>query len=243
MKVSSTGKIYQTDITVNLNVNSGAVLDIYNWAWGGSLGNLRFDPGNLVINGGTILYSGITGGDWRSFTVGNLGATFENPTDGVTWNLNNSAQAPVISGNLTFTGAGNFTLGHTITGSGYSLIKNGSGTLILTGNNTYTGVTTINSGTLTFRNDAPNLTSSSFVGPGALVVEPNGTSFTSSYTFNETLSSVTKLGSLTLGKSGNTANITNSNALDINGPITIHAGTLTLTGGLTTSNSSTGNIG
>jgi autotransporter-associated beta strand protein len=126
LKISSTGKIYLTDITIPLNVNSGATLDVYNWDWEGSLGKFRFDPGNLIINGGTIAYSGITGGAWRSFTVLNGGATFDNPTAGVTWNLNNSAQAPVISGNLTFTGAGNTVINHTLTGSGYSIIKNGA---------------------------------------------------------------------------------------------------------------------
>jgi filamentous hemagglutinin family protein len=148
LKISSTGKIYQTDITIPLNVNSGAVLDVHNWDWGGSLGNLRFEPVNLVINGGTVRYSGVSGGSWRSFTVGSSGATFESPTAGVTWNLNNSPQAPVIGGNLTFNGAGNIALGHTITGSGYSLTKNGSGTLTLSGANTYSGSTTISAGTL-----------------------------------------------------------------------------------------------
>ncbi len=148
LKISSTGQIYQTDITTNLNVNSGAVLDINTWSWQGSLGKFRFDPPNLVINGGTVRYSGSTGGDWRSFTVLSGGATFDSPTSGVTWSMNNSAQNPVISGDLTFTGAGNIVLNHNLTGSGYSIIKNGSGTLTLGGNNTYTGATLVNAGTL-----------------------------------------------------------------------------------------------
>ena len=149
LKLASTGSLYSSaDITTNLYVNAGAVLDLYNWGWYGSLGGFRFDPPNLVINGGTVRYSGLTGGDWRSFTVGSSGATFDNPTAGVTWSMNNSAQPPVISGNITFTGAGNTVMNHTLTGSNYSVIMNGTGTVTLGGTNTYTGNTLVNTGIL-----------------------------------------------------------------------------------------------
>jgi autotransporter-associated beta strand protein len=90
LKLDSTGSIYSSaDTSTNVYVNAGGILDVYNWGWYGSLGGLRFDPPILVINGGTIRYSGLTGGTWRSFTAGNLGATFDNPNAGVTWNLDN----------------------------------------------------------------------------------------------------------------------------------------------------------
>ena len=44
--------------------------------------------------------------------------------------------------------AGNFTVGGNISGSTFGLTKNGSGTMILSGANTYNGTTTINTGTL-----------------------------------------------------------------------------------------------
>ena len=205
LKIDSAGKIYLNDITINLNVNSGAVLDVYNWGWQGSLGNLRFDPGNLVINGGTIRYSGVTGGDWRSFTVLSGGATFDNPASGVTWNLNNSAQSPVISGDLTFTGAGNTVMSHTLIGAGYSIIKNGVGTLTLGGNNTYTGSTNVNGGIL-------SVSSSTGLGSTAgITTVASGASleFTNNVTVPET---ITVVGAGALG-AGALRNLSGVNAL------------------------------
>jgi autotransporter-associated beta strand protein len=43
LKISPAGQIYQTDITIPLNVNSGAVLEVDTWSWQGSLGKFRFD--------------------------------------------------------------------------------------------------------------------------------------------------------------------------------------------------------
>lgn len=148
LKINSTGKIYLTDITTNLYVNSGGVLDVYSSIWDGSLGRLRYDSPNLVINGGTMRYSGPTGGDWRSFTVGSLGATFDNPTAGVSWNFTQGSETTPISGNLKFTGAGNISMGQNLTGSGYTITKEGAGTLTLGGTNSYTGLTSVNAGTL-----------------------------------------------------------------------------------------------
>jgi fibronectin-binding autotransporter adhesin len=231
LKFASTGSIYSSaDITTNVNVNSGGVLDIYNWGWYGSLGGFRFDPGNLVINGGTIRYSGLTGGTWRSFTAGNLGATFDNPNAGVTWSMDNSAQAPVISGNITFTGAGNTVMSHTLTGSAYSIIKTGAGTLTLGGNNTYTGATTINDGTLVVENNAPTFTTSGYSGAGSLVVQSAGTTFTSPVVFDKAISG---LAGLTIGKTTNTANVSALYSLSASGPVRIYGGNVFLADNLT----------
>ncbi len=58
-----------------------------------------------------------------------------------------------VSGNLFVTpGAGNIAINAPVTDNGagvLALVKSGSGTLTLTGNNTYTGSTTVNGGTLT----------------------------------------------------------------------------------------------
>ena len=48
---------------------------------------------------------------------------------------------------LTFTGASNNTVSGAISGAGY-LVKDGAGTLVLSGNNTYTGGTLVSTGTL-----------------------------------------------------------------------------------------------
>lgn len=93
LKFTSGASIYASDITTNLYVNAGAVLDVYSWGWYGNLGGLRFDASNMVVNGGTVRYSGTTGGTWRSFTVGSSGATFDSANAGVTWSLD-QAQKP-----------------------------------------------------------------------------------------------------------------------------------------------------
>jgi autotransporter-associated beta strand protein len=136
-------------------VGSGATLDINNWAWNGSLGELNYDFGNLVVNGGVLRYSGSTNtldrdNAGRGFTVGSNGATFETVTSGVTWNLFRSPTAgdqPTFAGPVTLTGAGNGVMQHFI-GGGSNLLKTGAGTWTLTGTNTYSGSSTISAGTL-----------------------------------------------------------------------------------------------
>jgi autotransporter-associated beta strand protein len=103
--------------------------------------------------------------------------------------------------------------------SGLNFIKAGAGTLILTGANTYSGTTTISAGVLVFENNAPALSSSQYIGPGSLVIRSSSTSFSSSYTFNE---STQNLGSLTIGKDGNTADITIGASIASSGPATIY---------------------
>ncbi len=68
--------------------------------------------------------------------------------------VNNDASNP-----YTFTGAGD------ISGANTTLVKSGAGTLIVANNNTYAGITTINSGTLQIGNGA----TSGSLGPGDVV--------------------------------------------------------------------------
>jgi autotransporter-associated beta strand protein len=66
-----------------------------------------------------------------------------------------NANAVAIGNNqtATFAGAGNTTVSGIVSGAGTSnVVKNGAGTLILSGTNTYNGATTINTGTLQIGN-------------------------------------------------------------------------------------------
>ncbi len=112
-----------------------------------------------------------------------------------------------------------------LAGANTSLEKLGAGSLILTANGSYTGATTISSGSLVLRNNAPTRATSGFAGPGTLVIEPSGASFTgtggfatSGWNFNAGSQS---LGGLTIGKDGNTSAITLASAATVNGPITV----------------------
>jgi autotransporter-associated beta strand protein len=92
----------------------------------GSFGASSNASQNLILSGGTILYTGVNATSNRSFTL----------ADGTssTINVSTSGVSLTLSGNSAAT-----------TGS---LVKAGSGTLVLGGNNSYTGSTTISAGAL-----------------------------------------------------------------------------------------------
>lgn len=109
-------------------------------------GGVTLSSGTLTVNSGATLASNTTPG---SLTV-----------DGGTLNLNNAAQtiSALAGGGGAINLAANYTLtanqstatsfAGTLNGTGASFIKSGAGTLTLSGNNSYTGTTLINGGTL-----------------------------------------------------------------------------------------------
>jgi fibronectin-binding autotransporter adhesin len=141
------------------------------------------------------------------------------------------------TGNLTFSNTGSTALGggsgtirtftiananttfaNSFTGSG-NIVKQGSGTLILTGNNTFTGTTTISAGTLQIGASGASggLTSQNIVNNSVLVVDRTG-----SLTLSGNMSGT---GSLTKNGSGSLV-LSGSNTYS--GASTLNAGTLTL---------------
>lgn len=108
---------------------NGGVLSVTNISNGGSpspIGAASSDPANLVLNGGTLQYTGASASTDRGATLGANGGTVE-----------------------VTTGANSLTVGGVIAGtSGGGLKKAGPGTLVLTGANTYDGVTVVSAGTL-----------------------------------------------------------------------------------------------
>lgn len=114
-------------------VVGGGTLDILTVANGNSpsaIGAASSNPTNLVINSGTLRYSGSSAGTDRGATLVN-GGTLEVP-----------------AANLTFNGAA-------IAGSG-GLTKSGAGTLTLSVPNTYSGGTVINDGVLALGSNSAN---------------------------------------------------------------------------------------
>ncbi|WP_128113633.1 beta strand repeat-containing protein [Polynucleobacter necessarius] len=192
--------------------------------------------------GGVTVASGATL-DLQNISVGAEATTLNGGTLLVSTGTSSLGGTVALGANSTVNVAGTqLTISGAISGTNFGYTKSGAGDLILTATNAYTGATTISAGTLIFQNDAPSLTSSSFAGPGSLVIKPNGTSFTSAYTFDESLSAVTKLSALTLGKSGNAANITVSTAANVAGPITIYGGNIVISNALNTTGA-TGSTG
>ena len=139
----------------------------------GSFGITKAGPGTLILSGANT-YTGDTtvnagtlvarGGHDRLGTGGTTtiarGATIN--LSGTTQTFANLMGAGTLSniGDLTV-GAGTFS--GVISGTGGSLVKNSPGTLTLSGANTYTGGTTLDSGTLAAGNNAA-------FGPGPLTI-------------------------------------------------------------------------
>ena len=108
-----------------------------------------------MTNSGTITgFSSLTKQGAGTWTIDEtLAYGGDTIISGGTLRIGNGATAGSIAGNvvnnaaLTFDRSDNITFGGTISGTGV-LTQAGSGILTLTGNNTYTGGTTISSGTL-----------------------------------------------------------------------------------------------
>jgi fibronectin-binding autotransporter adhesin len=167
----------------------------------GVLGN----SANAVVLGGsgttgTLEYTGATASSTKKFTMatGGTGA-FQVDTAGTT-----------------------LTLSGVIDGSG-TLLKSGAGTLSLTGNNTYSGGTTVNAGTLL----ANNATAST--GSGAVTVNGSGTTLggTGTITGAVTLGNTTPGAILNPGPKGTAATAASvgtltTGALTLTGANTVH---------------------
>jgi fibronectin-binding autotransporter adhesin len=160
---------------------AGGVLSTPTLADGGANSGIGASPAaaaNLVLNGGTLQYTGPATSTNRQFTLGTTGALDASGTGAV----NFTATGPVVisaSANaaLTLTGsnAGANTLAAVLSdGSGgtTSLTKAGAGTWVLTGNNTYTGGTTVATGTLLVNGQTGTNSGTGF---GGVTVSSGGT--------------------------------------------------------------------
>jgi autotransporter-associated beta strand protein len=127
-----TGDNAYTGVTT-ISAGTLSVATIGNGGVAGNLGQATNAAANLVLSGGTLQYTGDSASTDRNFTL----------TAGTTSTINVSTAAST----LTMSGASTATTG--------ALTKSGDGTLTLTGNHTYTGRTTVSTGTLRF---APSTT-------------------------------------------------------------------------------------
>lgn len=214
---------------------------------------------NLVIDGGTLRYTGpLLGGSgfWtRSFTIGANGAAID---------LSAATGQLRINGGIAFSGNGSRTL--TITtgaqggrlnsilgdgnGGATTLVKNGSGILLVTGANTYTGPLQILAGTVQYGFGNPDGGSS---GNGHSVVISPGAALTFRHAGDNTVTynaPITGEGSVTMNHNNSIAggSLTLGGNNSFTGGLTINptSGTHVLTlkaGGSSALGSSTLNIG
>jgi autotransporter-associated beta strand protein len=180
-----------------INAGTLSITSITNGGIAGTLGNSTNAAGNLVLGGGTLEYTGFTNGTTdRNFTL--TAGTISNIS------VTNSTVSLSISGTSTATTGG--------------LSKSGQGTLILAGNNTYTGATTISAGTLEI-GSAGRLGGGSYSGNIA-----NSATFVYSGANNQTLSGIISgTGALTQNGTG-TLRLTGNNTYQ--GKTTVQSGRL-----------------
>ena len=151
----------------------GGVLSVTTLADGGntsSIGRSSNSAANLVLNGGTLRYTGVATETDRLFQIGEstTGATgtidasgtgamnFDNPGSIAYGTAGTTGTAQTRTLVLTGTNTGSNTIAAVIGNNGaavngnsaVSVTKNGTGSWTLSGTNTYTGTTTISAGTL-----------------------------------------------------------------------------------------------
>ena len=144
-------------------LNGGTVVigDIENGGVASDIGASSSSAANLVLNGGTLQFFGLSGSGTsdRLFTLGTAGGTIDNE-GGTALTLNNPGSIALSgSGARTLVLADGVQVGSTPAvdtlaavlgdnGGKTAITKNGAGTWILTGNSTNSGTVTINAGLL-----------------------------------------------------------------------------------------------
>ena len=133
--------------TGNTVVTGGKLILTNNLTLQNSVLNADSLASSITLGGATPTFGGLTGS-------GSLGTVINNSASIITLTLNNqSGITSLYTGNIANNGAG------------MNLVESGSGTQILSGSNSYTGSTTISSGTLQIGNgtDAGSIASTSAI--------------------------------------------------------------------------------
>ena len=137
-----------------LNAGVLSVASLPDGGVAGPIGAATSAAGNLVLNGGTLRYTGAGASTDRLFTLGvAAGSRLESAGTGTLVFGNPGAIAFTDSGarTLTLGGSGDGSLAAALgdgTGGATSLTKTGAGTWTLAGTNTFTGTVTVSQGTL-----------------------------------------------------------------------------------------------
>ena len=193
---STGGLVYLTGAygyTGATTVNAGVtyITNLANGGSGSSLGAASSAASNLVFNGGTLSYIGSGSSTDRLFTLASaptaLDASGTGPVNftntGALGFLNPGARTFTLQGQNTGTNTLAAAIGDSINLAGNNgsvgnngittLQKNGNGTWVLSGNNTFSGGVIVNNGVLEF-NSANSFGGFSVNGPATVTVQAGG---------------------------------------------------------------------
>jgi fibronectin-binding autotransporter adhesin len=215
---------YTGPTTLNGGITSVGVL-----APGGSpsdIGQAGSAAANLVLNGGTLQYTGGGATIDRLFTLGTGGGTIDDEGGG-SLVLNNSGSI-VMNGTgartLTLAGTGSDELDAKLgdNGGATALTKSGAGTWIVTGNNTNSGAVTITGGTLQVGNGG----ATGSVGSGNININPAGSTLSYNRSGTVTNGTITGTGAVTVDGGGTVVLPANNNygTTTVNGGSTLQVG-------------------
>ena len=221
-------------VTLNGNASAAATNTPVAFGTANGLGISTNAAANLVLDGGTLQYTGAAASTDRLFTVGSTeaaGATgtldasgtgalsFTN-TGAIAYGTAGQARTLVLTG--TNTGANTLapTIGDNGTGGTVSLTKNGVGAWTLTGANTYSGGTTVNAGTLLYNGSlTPTVTG------GSAVTVASGATLGGSGILTVTSATVNQNGTLapgaTLGTTSGALTLNTTGGVTLNGTLAI----------------------
>jgi autotransporter-associated beta strand protein len=210
-----------------INAGTLSVATFGNGGEAGNLGAATNASSNLVLGGGTLLYTGATASTDRNFTS----------TNATTSTIN------IAANTLTWSGASTSTTG--------AITKSGAGTLVWSGTNLYSGLTTVSAGILQLGNsNALGTTVSTTIALGA-TVDLNGYSAAELFTISGSLinnsGTATTSGAIVLSTAaifGGTGTLTATGVISGSGTLTKSgAGSLTLSGINTYTGATTISIG
>jgi autotransporter-associated beta strand protein len=234
------GDISGSGITLNINGTSGGIIQL--------AGNNAYSGGTTLQSGMVLNINSVTAVGTGTLTL-NGNATIDNTSANAITLTNNNAIA-LSNGSLTFTGTKDLSFGTgvvtmnganrsiTVTNAAATLTvggiaqdastrnftKLGAGTVVLGGNSTYTGTTTISAGTLQIGNGG----TSGSLGTGSVAVNGTTTSLVFDRSDNITIGNVISgTGSLTQNGLG-TLTLNNSSVDSYTGDTIVNAGTLKL---------------
>ena len=224
--------------------------------------DVRSGQGAVTINGSSSASQGL------SFTTSGLtiessksvgtaidisGATTDVNSIGIFFNpLSSGSILSTDGGSISVTGSGNgtgiYSAGINYLSKSGSIILNGgangitfAGSASTFGQLANTNVTSSSANIALIADVITRNTTPTFNTSGNVTIKSSSDSFTSAFsTTNMTFGS--SLGSLTIGKSTNTQNITVANAISIAGGINVYGGNITLNAGLATTNATLGDI-